>query len=1162
MKYKFYLFLTVLFLLPLCTFAQKNMDQLYGDMYYHRRGIHDGNQIRITFGNDGNFGRRESAEVAGGIEFGCEWPVNSAEIYTSKIILMPMAEVRDQNNKIQHIVSECHGTGTTIEYSMRTNVGASVGDLDPGGRWRTMCPLDGFINSEMMLLPPDSAHPALSDAPRSWPELWPDKMNDPLDPGWKGEWNGYFGKGQIRADQESYWVADDYQNDEFEFYPDEFNSLRRGIGLRMYYRGLQWANPLVEDVMFVVYDVENVGTGSLDKVNFGMHPDFDNGDIVGEWDPTPDSLCFDRRENWYYSFDIDNVGFNNMSPVGYIAYAMFETPGNEFDGIDNDNDGYGMGGKIITKDDFSQGILEFNTPIIIVDYESYEREQTTLADLKQQSPELFSGDTLIISFIGRPQKFWPGKELEEIWFNNFDDNLNGMIDENNGAEVGEDSLSKEIRYLYVGYTGVNYYTKEGEGNAMLDESRKDGKDNDGDWDPLTDDVGIDGKPYTGDFGEGDGSPTSKYQGGIVHDGPGEPHIDATDITESDMLGMTAFGSNLGDWREYPLDEDEILWNTVIPGNMIETGERIDNAFMGSGYFPMPVKHIERFSGAFMLHYELAGLTRTKRNSQLAYDNNYQFFRAPERPKLTVVPGDGRVILFWDDIAESSVDPILGPDFEGYRIYRSTDMQFQDMKQVTNAYGDEKIMMPIVQFDLENYITGLSDGVLEGVQFYLGDDTGLKHKWVDTTVVNGQKYYYLITSYDRGCDSLLVPPTECNYKLLVDPVSGQVKTKSPNIGIVTPNAPSAGYLAARSDVAIEHIQGFSSSNLAIEVLNSPVIKDNNTYRVTFKDTVLGYGASSSLVTKSFTLANKTTGDTLLLNSAKVHTGLEIQITEGFRLVLMNYDELKIDTLKTKFNHEGIYEPMFKPFFSGSVGNIRPADYRIAFGEMGIDTSTVFKPARKELPAIPVNFTITNLTENTKIDFAISEWSLAADSTKGILNGGKWKDDVYFLEKDENDELITTWHLTLATGTVDDLNPTTGDTLYMYTIKPFLSNDVFEFTTIGEKADITAAKADMDRIRVVPNPYVVTNAWESPNPYSTGRGPRELHFTHLPAKCTIHIFDIAGQLVDVIKRNGTMSDGTEVWNMLTKDEMEIGYGVYIYHIDAGEIGQKTGKFAVIK
>jgi hypothetical protein len=34
------------------------------------------------------------------------------------------------------------------------------------------------------------------------------------------------------------------------------------------------------------------------------------------------------------------------------------------------------------------------------------------------------------------------------------------------------------------------------------------------------------------------------------------------------------------------------------------------------------------------------------------------------------------------------------------------------------------------------------------------------------------------------------------------------------------------------------------------------------------------------------------------------------------------------------------------------------------------------------------------------------------------------------------------------------------------------------------------------------------------------------------------------------------------MLSKDQLDISYGVYVYHIDAGQLGTKIGKFAVIK
>jgi hypothetical protein len=43
---------------------------------------------------------------------------------------------------------------------------------------------------------------------------------------------------------------------------------------------------------------------------------------------------------------------------------------------------------------------------------------------------------------------------------------------------------------------------------------------------------------------------------------------------------------------------------------------------------------------------------------------------------------------------------------------------------------------------------------------------------------------------------------------------------------------------------------------------------------------------------------------------------------------------------------------------------------------------------------------------------------------------------------------------------------------------------------------------------------------------------------------------------------LRDGTEIWDMRTKDNLDISYGVYIYHVQAPGIGDKIGKFAVIK
>ena len=98
--------------------------------------------------------------------------------------------------------------------------------------------------------------------------------------------------------------------------------------------------------------------------------------------------------------------------------------------------------------------------------------------------------------------------------NLFDDNLNGIIDENNGASIEITPGFFEDYYLYIdsesgiGLKYIDYFTGIGSDNLLIDESRLDGLDNDGDWDITKDDVGLDGLAGSNDFGENDGMPTS------------------------------------------------------------------------------------------------------------------------------------------------------------------------------------------------------------------------------------------------------------------------------------------------------------------------------------------------------------------------------------------------------------------------------------------------------------------------------------------------------------------------------------------------------------------------------------------------------------------------------------------------------------------------------
>jgi hypothetical protein len=184
-----------------------------------------------------------------------------------------------------------------------------------------------------------------------------------------------------------------------------------------------------------------------------------------------------------------------------------------------------------------------------------------------------------------------------------------------------------------------------------------------------------------------------------------------------------------------------------------------------------------------------------------------------------------------------------------------------------------------------------------------------------------------------------------------------------------------------------------------------------------------------------------------------------------------------------------------------------------------------------------------------------------------DGNRESDWIVFMDDTtEAGEPNPSWYFALNLHKDDPLltidQPRPGDTAYVIIEKPFLSEDVFEFTTKASFVSLDKAESDMDKIKVVPNPYFGASTFEGKNNYINGRGPREIQFRYLPSECIIRIFNIAGELVREIHHSEPINFGTGSWNLLTKDNLDASYGMYIYHVSAPGIGEKVGKFAIIK
>ncbi len=1206
-----------------------------GDAAYKRRTEIDGNNVRASIFNYLFAGR---LGVGQGVAF--EWPKNTKREYIALVALFIGGEVVDENGNITRIVDL-----------------PAFRSSPTGADWNVL-PVPGYFNASR----PGGGIIAKSDDPTSWPQFWPDKMADSLDPGWSGSWDGYYGKDQFSADQEMFYRVSDDNYNRFSYKPDTTDPTRHGLGLIVDSRVMQWSQVSVQDATFFIHEFKNDGTKDIRKVGTTIWL----ADLVGgDGDSQDDMPDFDLRQAVAFSLDKDALSSNPAflgAFVGAVATSFLETPGNAVDRIDNDGDSpenpQTGGGPPVTSDmlvgeipgngidDNGNGLIDEDTTFIAFG----TQKAVTFADGIDNNGNGEDGSPVVTQQMineAAADKWhrWPpnpesdpmqrGRDGHPIihlinvvqntlgmkYKDNIDNNGNsngynhlpritqGMIDTAAGDTYhryrvpGTDVILYNVTQASL---GLKYLNKDGLRDAgvdenideMIDESRDDGVDNNGDWNPLTDDVGLDGKPGTGDFGEGDGIPTS----GAGTPFPGEPHIDKTDVKEADMIGVTNVQYNRAGAINFSTTADIYYWATFMtPGSFVDpavmkqvigTNGGDFDLFVSSGFFPLKAGQTERVSYSVVMGNAIqagdadqsgakADALRKRQVAQLAYNENYQFSTVPLEPHVTAVAGDHRVTLYWDNTAEKTIDRFLagipgagGETFEGYRIYRATDPAFEDAALITDAYGNPApFKKPIAQFDLKDGIRGFSPVLYNGVQFDLGTDSGIQHTWVDSTVQNGQKYYYAVRAYTKGYAPLDIAPSESNLRISIDNTTGEIKEIGPSVAIVTPEPPVGGYTAPQQSL-IQLIRGTTTGKVAVNIVDPRYILDRK-YRVTFEDTELsGTGAApDTFRTTTMTLVNATDPnalDTLIRRTTDVADTVEQPVTDGFRLKLTNEKTIDFSASASHWNKAGRRSIQFARWENGSVqGQAFPNDYKFIFGPVGIDTSISFTVTESGYVTdpIPMDFKVIDTYSNQKVSVAFVE--LDASTGQGVFSSvfdpsrpGSSKSDLAILvENNAKGSPVITWAFSVLYDS-SKADPTAGDTATVFTTKSFRSADAFEFTMKRQGMDVSAAKSSLDNIKVVPNPYVAASVWEERNPFNTGRGPRVLHFNHLPQVCTIRIYTVDGELVTTIEHNSTLLDGTAEWNLLTRDNLAVSYGVYIYQVDAPGIGQKIGRFAVIK
>ncbi|MEZ4699441.1 MAG: hypothetical protein R2834_03845 [Rhodothermales bacterium] len=1072
---------------------------------------------------------------------------------------------------------------------------------------------DGLLQNELVNL---IEYTSQSNFAETWPAFWPpqsyvgdDRLPGDNRPGIRaGRWNGAYGS-FIRADQESYYLADDRDNDEFPYYPfidpatgepdrrswDQGG--RRGLGIEVKVRQYQWASILAEDIYIATFDVENISRKDIERAIIAMIVDYDIADITGD-----NQALFDTEDDITYQWLKRDLVINGFK-VGYAGVGFLESPGIDNDGIDNDDDG--------------------------------------LRDESRENGIDDDGD-------------W------RTW-----DDVNG-----NGIYDNEDRNN----------------------NFILDE----GEDLDGDGvltiEPLLDDTGSDGVgPENENYPGPD--PDGTEANGVPD--PGEPNFEFTDNDEIDQIGLTNMVIRTPSDFDRDLDDDQLFWREYIQpvdeAEFIVPTETADVIYAySSGYSKIAQGLTQRFSLAFFCGNDFQDMLRNKRTMQNIYDADYNFARPPRTPFLTAVPGDKKVTLVWDQSAEISRDPIYGLDFEMYKVYRSTDPEFNDIKTITDAFGNPLLWEPLlsatgdkVQFDLKDGLFGAHPVPVGefGVSYDMGSDSGLKYSFVDSTVDNGRTYYYAVVSVDQGYhtsffdrgiskfESLAeLSPTESSKIIEVDAFDRPINVDR-NAAVVVPQPHALGYVEPQlADGRIER-GGNASGSLNVQFL---IPDDANSkgydYAITFTDdnsfAEIDPVFLKNGLTTGWVFRNVTTGDTLATSpvgsrgaaifnndvlNARLYDGMKIELNGPTRP-----EPVTTGWMDNGPNPRGTAIPRVPvTILVPDGGDAVPHDYELRVGEMGVDTSNALSPRNR----IQTNFSIwdvTDLNNPRKVPFQLTEAAaplLPADSVRGALSPGDivnvrvlgvplsgytfyarstWQfrlglsatgqavmgqvgvnantlydslavrnvrgfgalpygEDLETLEIDDFLEEIDVWYdevvdsltalspgmraLILANPTpaqaLATLNnvtrnemPVAGDVYLLETSKPFDRDDVLTFKVEGNTVPEVIEESSLDNIYVVPDPYIAVNSLEPRNIQLSSRGERRIDFRNLPQECTIRIFTMSGRLVKTLSHSAPIEDSIESWNLQSDDGLDVAFGVYIYHVEAPGIGEKIGRFSIIK
>jgi hypothetical protein len=507
--------------------------------------------------------------------------------------------------------------------------------------------------------------------------------------------------------------------------------------------------------------------------------------------------------------------------------------------------------------------------------------------------------------------------------------------------------------------------------------------------------------------------------------------------------------------------------------------------------------------------------------------------------------------------------------------------------------------------LVNDYYGFSDwGILQGETYFLGYNTGITHHYIDNDVENGRTYYYYLVAYDRGIpgEDANIAPAENIPSIIVDEEEN-ITWVSPNVQIVTPHQFAADYVSPNLEVTATFGDIKGTGTVSIKELQKVELKAGHEYRFGFVvDTIVTYRKMPDMGYRyrniGITFTDVTDSNKILYQATpEDYSGqiIKYEMAQEYYYLNPDFSLDPLDGIKIDWADVPSEQAEYDAENSGWIVGASPieedvqdnaykmfpwkTDVVFTSGDITYTTKATDVSSIRNVEGIDDfdrNLVLTGQTFNFYAENKQYQDSLGGPYLLDIAaydanqNGSfdMLEDDI-LVGYSSMDDGEMKWNITIFTfnfrvAESEAELPQPGDVYRLDSKRPFTATDQFTIRVLEPSAaEKKAAAEDLSEVKVVPNPYIVTNMMEPATRNIFLNQRRRLMFTHIPAQCDIKIFTISGYLVDEITVNNEPENGIVHWDLLTKEGLQIAPGIYVYYLKSRNSGkEKTGKFAVIK